>query len=161
MSLPDRKKQVKRLKEDRTLVFRKKGNKKQFLFNDNMKDQIKAAGKQLDLLEPPVPGQKKSLEKAKKELQKGLVLLAGRQKRIKMADRSEFGWAAVDEYKDDELASDEDDAKKMEKAERSVASKAVSIRKQSNFATPQLVDSTDSHELQNRPLPVIQRLTAI
>ena len=116
---------VKCLKEDRTLVFRKKGNEKQFLFDDNVKDQIKVAGEQLDLLEPAVLGQKESLERAKEELQKGLVLLAGRQKRIKMTDRSDFGWAVMDDYENDELASDEDDAKKMEKAERSVASKAV------------------------------------
>lgn len=31
---------VKRLKEDRTLVFKKKENERQFLFNNNMKDQI-------------------------------------------------------------------------------------------------------------------------
>ena len=120
---------VKRLKEDRTLVFWKKGNEKQFLFKDNVKDQFEATRKHLDLLEPSVPGQKESLEKAKEELQKGLVLLAGRQKRIKMADRSEYGWAVVDEYEDDELASDEDDAKKIEKAERAVASKAMKRKK--------------------------------
>ena len=42
------------------------------------------------------------------------MLLAGRQKRIKLADRSEYGWAVVDEYEDDELALDEDDAKGQE-----------------------------------------------
>ena len=43
---------VKRLKEDRTLVFKKNGNERQFLFNDNVKDQVDAAGKHLELLEP-------------------------------------------------------------------------------------------------------------
>ena len=126
---------VKRLKEDRTLVFRKKGNEKQFIFNDNVKDQLDAAGKHLDLVVPTISGQQEALDRAKQELQKGLELLAGRQKRIKMADRSEYGWAVVDKYEDDEL---EDDAKKIEKAEKSVAFKAAKRRKtvQSRNAAP-------------------------
>ena len=129
---------VKWLKEDRTLVFRKKGNEKQFIFNDNVKDQLDAAGKHLDLVVPTVSGQQEALDRAKQELQKGLELLAGCQKRIKMADRSEYGWAVVDEYEDNELASDEDDAKKIEKAEKSVVFKAAKRRKtvQSRNAAP-------------------------
>ena len=123
---------VKRLKEDRTLVFKKKGNEKQFLFNDNVKDQIDSAGKHLDLLEPSSEAQTVALQKAKDELEKGLSLLASRQKRIKLADRSEYGWAVVDEYEDDELASDEDDAKRIEKAEKAVAAKAVKWKKATN-----------------------------
>ena len=108
---------VKRLKEDRTLVFKKKGNEKQFLFNDNnIKDQIEAAEKQLDLLETATETQGEVLQRAKEELQKGLTLLADHQKRIKLVDRSEYGWALVDEYEDDELASDDNDAKRIEKA---------------------------------------------
>ena len=71
---------VKRLKEDRTLIFKKKGNEKQFLFNDNIKDQIEAAEKQLDLLETTTKTQGEVLQRAKEELQKGLTLLADRQK---------------------------------------------------------------------------------
>ena len=123
---------VKRLKEDRTLVFREKGNEKQFLFNDNVKDQIDSAEKHLDLLEPSSEAQKEALQKAKDELGKGLMLLAGRQKRIKLADRSEYGWAVIDEYEDDELASDEDDAKRIEKAEKAVAAKVVKRKKATN-----------------------------
>ena len=43
---------VKWLKEDRTLVF-KKENEGQIIFNDNVKDQIDATEKQLELVEPP------------------------------------------------------------------------------------------------------------
>lgn len=46
---------VKRLKEDRTLVFRKKGNERQ-LFNEDVKDQLDAVGKHLNQLEPPSEG---------------------------------------------------------------------------------------------------------
>ena len=119
---------VKRLKEDRTLVFQKKGNECQFIFNDNVKDQLDAVGRQLDQLEPSSTAQKESLEKAKEELTKGLILIASRQKRIKITDRSEFGWGTVDEYEDDELAFDDDDAKRLEKAEKAAAAKAAKKR---------------------------------
>ena len=61
---------VKRLKEDRTLVFKKKGNERQFLFNDNVKDQIDATEKHLDLLEPATEAQRETLQKARDELDK-------------------------------------------------------------------------------------------
>ena len=77
---------VKRLKEDRTFVFRKKGNDHQFIFNDNIKDQLDMVGKHLEHLGPLSEAQQESLQKAKKELQKGLLLIAAWQKRIKIAD---------------------------------------------------------------------------
>ena len=61
---------VKKLKEDQTLVFEKKGNEKQFLFNDNMEDQIDATEKYLDLVEPNNSTQKKALQKVKLVLEK-------------------------------------------------------------------------------------------
>ena len=94
-----------------------------------MKDQIDFAEKHLDLLEPLSEVQKEALQKAKDKLGKGLMLLAGHQKRIKLADRSEYGWAVVDEYEDDELVLAEDDAKRIEKA---VAAKVVKRKKATN-----------------------------
>ena len=47
------------------------------------------------------------------------------QKRIKVADRSEFGWATVDEYEQDTLADNEDDAKRLEKAEKAASVKSA------------------------------------
>ena len=55
---------------------------------------------------------------------KGLVLIAARQKRIKTPDCLEFGWSTVDEYEDDVLASDDDDAKWLGKAEKAAGAKA-------------------------------------
>ena len=37
---------------------------------------------------------------------------------IKLVDKSEFGWATVNEYLSDELASDSDDEKRIYRAER-------------------------------------------
>ena len=50
--------------------------------------------------------------------------LAGRQKLILLADKSGFGWKTVDEYVKHELAVDEEDGKKIRRAEER-AEKAV------------------------------------
>ena len=52
------------------------------------------------------------------ELTEGRVDIARRQKRIKIADRSEYGWTTVELYEHDELVSDSADEKKLEKAEK-------------------------------------------
>ena len=117
---------VKRLKEDQTFTFKKKGNEKQFIFNDNVKDQFVSTAKHLEFVDvPSTSGQQEAIDKAKEEFKQGLEIIAARQKRIKVADRSEFGWATVDEYKQDQLAADEEDAKRLEKAEKSAGSKAA------------------------------------
>ena len=51
----------------------------------------------------------KSYEKVKAALESGTELVSKRVKAIKLADKSEFGWATVNEYLSDELASDSDD----------------------------------------------------
>ena len=61
---------------------------------------------------------KLALEKAKQSLRMGKDALAHRQKLIKVADRSELGWAVVAEYNADALAADSDDEKRLERAER-------------------------------------------
>ena len=60
----------------------------------------------------------KSYEKAKAALESGTELVSKRVKAIKLADKSEFGWATVNEYLSDELASDSDDEKRIYQAER-------------------------------------------
>ena len=54
-----------------------------------------------------------------------MKLLAERQKLIKIADRSEYGWGVVAEYTADELADDSDDEKRLEKAEKAAERKAA------------------------------------
>ena len=44
---------------------------------------------------------------------KGLKLVCECQKLIRMDDRSEHGWATVEEYLEDELAANSDDEKCM------------------------------------------------
>ena len=45
------------------------------------------------------------------------------QKHIKIADRSEYGWATVAEYEEDELADNSDDEKRLFRAEGSAGRK--------------------------------------
>ena len=89
--------------------FKKKGNEHQFKFNQKVIQKTNAA---LNALDGP------NIVKAKEELAEGMSLTLNRQKLVKLADKSEFGWATVQEYIDDELADDEADASKIKKAEK-------------------------------------------
>ena len=63
-------------------------------------------------------------ERTQQELEEGRHLISKRQKLIKLADKIEFGWGTVNEYLMDELASDDEDAEKIKKAERRAAQKS-------------------------------------
>ena len=57
-------------------------------------------------IHPPAEKERRSLEVLKAQLQEGIQAIACQQKRIKVADRSDYGWAVVKAYDNDELASD-------------------------------------------------------
>ena len=78
---------------------------------------------------PATAKDKEPLDNAAKELKEGVDTILVRQKLIHLADRSEFGWDAVNEYEADELASNEDDAKRLEKAEKAAKQKALNKKK--------------------------------
>ena len=90
-----------------TYVFKKKGNERQFNFDPKVLKGSSAAVKALD---------SGNIAKAKEELKKkSISLLNNRQKIVKLADKSEFGLATVQEYECDDLAADEADASKIKK----------------------------------------------
>ena len=91
-----------------TCVFKKKGNEQQFNFNRKLLKRSSVAVKALD---------SGNIGKAKEELKKIISLLNFRQKIVKVADKSEFGLATVQEYECNDLAEDEADASKIKKAE--------------------------------------------
>ena len=88
---------VKKLKRDRGYEFRKKGNEHQFVFNDEIKDRIDTASSLVTQVKPTSQQDALTLLKAVEELQEGSKALVFRQKLIRLADRSEFGWDAVKE----------------------------------------------------------------
>ncbi|CAB4016689.1 Hypothetical predicted protein [Paramuricea clavata] len=55
-------------------------------------------------------------------------------------DKSEYGWKTVSEYLDNELADDEEDAKKIKKAEKEAQRKLNETRKQRKLAPAVAVD---------------------
>ena len=85
---------VKKFNEDHSIKWKKVGNKKQFKFNESVEAKFDSAIAAVD----------KKLDKAKKELEEGKRLLTENQKLIKLADRSECGWAMVSAYVTDALA---------------------------------------------------------
>ena len=78
--------------------------------------RLKSAGSSVARAEQG--GGKAAFDRAREVLREGTDLISRRQKLIKFADRSEAGWAVVDEYVDDNLADDSEDEKRMERAKR-------------------------------------------
>ena len=84
--------------------FKFKGNQKQFVFNAELEDlagKIKEANAQRDY------------KKVAQLTDQTKSLLHKRQKLIKLADSSEAGWDAVQEYESQDIASDDEDDKKI------------------------------------------------
>ena len=67
-------------------IFKKKGNEQQFKFKEKVITCHKQASKALEL---------NNAARAKVLLEQGIVLLDNRQKLIKIADKSEFGWSTI------------------------------------------------------------------
>ena len=101
---------VKKIRLDPQSSYKKKSHEKQIIFNSAVEDKLDLCASALEESPPAV-------EKAKEMIREGKKLIATRQKLIKIADRSEYGWATVDEYIEDELASDSDDEKRLFRAE--------------------------------------------
>ncbi|XP_078345384.1 uncharacterized protein LOC144630892 [Oculina patagonica] len=88
---------------------KRKGNQQQLDHSLQVLDKLDEASDAL---------KHKSYEKVKVAVEAGTELVSKRIKAIKLADKSEFGWATVNEYLSDELASDSDDEKRIYRAER-------------------------------------------
>ena len=77
-------------------------NKKQFHFNKEVCEMITVEVDSLDSTPPAV-------EKAKEASKEGEGLITTRHKVNRIADCSEFGWAMVEEYEEDELEDNPED----------------------------------------------------
>ncbi|XP_020909998.1 uncharacterized protein LOC110247825 [Exaiptasia diaphana] len=125
-------------------TFKKKGNEHQFKFNEKVIACHKQASKALEL---------KNIARAKELLEQGTVLLNNRQKLTKIADKSEFGCATIQEYVDDELADNEADAKKIKKAEKRAGerSKAAAVKKKKLSKPSAQTSSSQRYMSHNMP----------
>ena len=109
-------------KSDRGVVFRKKGHEAQFQFNSDVEDLFGCAlteAMKLSVNEAT----SKTIESLQQELRAGRRAIANRQKLIMTIDRSEFGWAVVEAYESNDLASDSKDEKQLIKVERDAVRK--------------------------------------
>ena len=100
---------VKKVKEDHSIKWKNVGNEKQFKFNQSVEARFDSAISAIE---------EKKLDRARKELEEGKKLLSERQKLIKLADRSECGWATVSAYVTDDLADTPEDERRISKAEK-------------------------------------------
>ena len=110
---------IKRMRIAKKPIFRKIGHEKQYEFNEEVQEKLDSADTALAQRPPAV-------EKARTLLQEGEKLIFIRQKKIRIADRSENGRATVKAYEEDELAENLDDEKRISRAE----ARAVRIKKQ-------------------------------
>ena len=102
--------------------FKKKSNRVQWEINNEMSNRMSAT-KSLLLRRPP------ALSRAVDSLKEGIHDLTERNKMILMADKSEAGWATVNEYVQRDIASDSDDDRRMRKAETSAMRKMEQLRR--------------------------------
>lgn len=71
----------------------------------------------------PSEKDKTTIQQPMAELKQGMDMLNERQKHIRIADQSEHHWETVVAYKGSDVADDEEDAKRIEKAAEQLASR--------------------------------------
>ena len=88
------------------------------------------------------------MDEVQEELTKGRDEIADQQKKIKMADRSNYSWGMVEAYECDELADDSADEKCMEKAKKE-AERTAAKKKKTKRRVPS--SSREEPELKRQP----------
>jgi len=92
----------KRLKFDEPHWFKKRGNEDQYRFNLKVSDAIEEVKDACSVHQ---------FDKVHASLEKGEKLLTERQKHVLPADKSDFVWSLIWEYKRNDLAGDSDGEK--------------------------------------------------
>ena len=107
---------LKRIRFTEPRTFKKKGHEQQYKHNEQVRATVQEAR------HATTTGKH---EACIAKLDEGLELIDQHQKLILMADRSEYGWKTVGEYLDNEPVDNDEDAKKMKKAEKEAQRKLV------------------------------------
>jgi len=121
-------------------TFCQKGNEQQFSFNRSVDDTIKSAATMLEKLKPDQPQAAAVLKTAKEQLQEGMDAIPFQQKLIRLADSSECGWGAVDEYLKEDIDTDEKEAKKWSESEKRVLEKRRRLKRTYHEREPWATD---------------------
>ena len=152
-------KEIQKLKFDVLHRFKKKGNEDQYKFNLKVGDATEEAKEACS---------SKQLDKIPASLEKGEKLLSERQEHILLAEKSDFGWSLIQEYKRNDLAEDSDDEKKIIRAEARARTQAKqnltrsrsrfgSIRREPSTFTPVAAASPSQvYSISARPIPKVQ-----
>ena len=137
--------------------FKRKGNERQYHFNESLQEQLHTANTRLQEVSASSLTVSSALQQAQLAIEEGTRMLKLRQKAIRLADRSEFGWSFVAEYDADELADDSDDERKIEKAEKAAERKAAMAKKKGGRSVQQSAsygrEAPSNRFLQGRRVP--------
>ena len=104
--------EIKKMKFTEMPEFKRKANKDQFLHNRQVIQCFDDAKEKL------VDNKNEELMQS---LEEGMKLVQDRQKLVLLADKSPYGWLTVENYKSNALAEDEDDEKRLIRAENRAA----------------------------------------
>ena len=108
-------------------TFKSKSSKFQFDMNTGVREHLEEARDHLNSQTP-------SISKALESIEQGIATIDHRNKRIEIADISEFGWQTVEEYDQKAVADDSDDDRRLRRAEATVAKKRASSRRRGGRA---------------------------
>ena len=104
---------IKRIKSSTIPEFKSKSNKIRYEPNNNILEKIDDAMNAIE---------KGHIERCQERLKEGKALILKQQKLIRKGDREEDGWEVVKLYLSDDLTSDSEDEKQLNKARRETAS---------------------------------------
>ena len=148
--------EIKKLKFDEPHRFKKRGNEDQYRFNLKVSDAIEEAKDACSA---------RQFDKVHASLEKGEKLLTERQKHILLADKSDFRWSFIREYKRKDLSEDSHDEEKIIRADARartqtkqrgrLKSRPANSRQPTTLTTGAAAASS---QRSGKPIPIVQTI---